>query len=248
MHSSKDLLCAFCMLRKEIETYQSSPWLFSTESWILSLSLCSNSPPSLSRQSLAKQLPAVFFLSPLGPALFICRVSSKSQSTQTGTPPSPRLATSSTNVVPCATQTVLGSCRSQGGQTILKIHDSDIAGQYEFEMRSDFRCRQALEAARLELLHQIKKDHCNVLLVEGYVRSSWPTSIRLTCILPSFRWKLTKLRRGREMRIRVHYHGKILHLWPSNLLTHMIFSGRPARAAGNVRHRYPPFMEVLEFN
>ncbi|CAE6490651.1 unnamed protein product [Rhizoctonia solani] len=111
---------------------------------------------------------------------------------------------------------------------ILKIHDSDIAGQYEFEMRSDFRCRQALEAARLELLHQIKKDHCNVLLVEG--------------------WKLTKLRRGREMRIRVHYHGKILHLWPSNLLTHMIFSGRPARAAGNVRHRYPPFMEVLEFN
>ncbi|KAG8763815.1 hypothetical protein FRC11_011886 [Ceratobasidium sp. 423] len=65
---------------------------------------------------------------------------------------------------------------------ILKIHDSDIAGQYEFEMRSDFRCRQALEAARLELLHQIKKDQCNVLLVEG--------------------WKLTKLRRGREMRIR----------------------------------------------
>ncbi|CAE6455526.1 unnamed protein product [Rhizoctonia solani] len=72
---------------------------------------------------------------------------------------------------------------------IIKIHDSDIAGQYEFEMRSDFRCRQALEAARLELLHQIKKDHCNVLLVEG--------------------WKLTKLRRGREMRIRIHYHGKL---------------------------------------
>lgn len=28
-------------------------------------------------------------------------------------------------------------------------------------------CRQALEAARQELLHQIKKEHCNVLLVEG---------------------------------------------------------------------------------
>ncbi|CAE6433106.1 unnamed protein product [Rhizoctonia solani] len=111
---------------------------------------------------------------------------------------------------------------------ILKIHDSDIAGQYEFEMRSDFRCRQALEAARLELLHQIKKDHCNVLLVEG--------------------WKLTKLRRGREMRIRVHYHGKLYPHLCSDLATHMILLGRPARAVGNVSRRYPPFIEVLEFN
>ncbi|KAG8752175.1 hypothetical protein FRC12_012105 [Ceratobasidium sp. 428] len=75
-------------------------------------------------------------------------------------------------------------------------------------MKTDFRCRQALVAARMELLHEIKKDQCNVLLVEG--------------------WKLTKLRRGHEMRIRVHYHG------------------RPARATGNMRHRYPPFMEILE--
>lgn len=50
---------------------------------------------------------------------------------------------------------------------ILKIHHSDIAGHYEFEMKPNFECRQALEAARIELLHQIKKDHCNVLLVEG---------------------------------------------------------------------------------
>ncbi|KAG8703966.1 hypothetical protein FRC09_003850 [Ceratobasidium sp. 395] len=96
----------------------------------------------------------------------------------------------------------------QGDLQILKVHDSDIAGQYEFEMKTDFRCRQALVAARMELLHEIKKDQCNVLLVEG--------------------WKLTKLRRGHEMRIRVHYHG------------------RPARATGNMRHRYPPFMEILE--
>ncbi|KAG8746006.1 hypothetical protein FRC10_006345 [Ceratobasidium sp. 414] len=75
----------------------------------------------------------------------------------------------------------------QGDLQILKVHDSDIAGQYEFEMKTDFRCRQALEAARMELLHEIKKEHCNILLVEG--------------------WKLTKLRRGQEMRIRVHYHG-----------------------------------------
>jgi hypothetical protein len=42
-----------------------------------------------------------------------------------------------------------------------------ITGQYVFDMHTGYQCRKALHAARMQLLHEIKKDRYNVLLREG---------------------------------------------------------------------------------
>lgn len=50
---------------------------------------------------------------------------------------------------------------------IMRISPQSITGQYTFDMHSEYQCRKALHAARIQLLHEIKKDRYNVLLGEG---------------------------------------------------------------------------------
>ncbi|KAG8741795.1 hypothetical protein FRC12_015552 [Ceratobasidium sp. 428] len=72
---------------------------------------------------------------------------------------------------------------------IIRISSQSITGQYIFEMmHTEYHCRQAVRAARLQLLHEIKKDSYNVLLGEG--------------------WKLTQMRKGNLLRIMVVYSGR----------------------------------------
>ncbi|KAG8763813.1 hypothetical protein FRC11_011884 [Ceratobasidium sp. 423] len=71
---------------------------------------------------------------------------------------------------------------------IIRVSPQSITGQYTFDMRNKYQCRKALQAARIQLLHEIKKDRYNVLLGEG--------------------WKLTQLRKGPLLRIVVVYSGR----------------------------------------
>lgn len=71
---------------------------------------------------------------------------------------------------------------------IIRVSPQHITGQYTFDMRSEYQCRRALHAARIQLLHEIKKDRYNVLLGEG--------------------WRLTQLRKGPLLRIVVVYSGR----------------------------------------
>ena len=50
---------------------------------------------------------------------------------------------------------------------IVQISSQSITGQYTFDMRNKYQCRKALQAARIQLLYEIKKDRYNVLLDEG---------------------------------------------------------------------------------
>lgn len=50
---------------------------------------------------------------------------------------------------------------------IMRVSPQAITGQYTFDMESEYQCRRALHAARIQLLHEIKKDRYNVLLGEG---------------------------------------------------------------------------------
>jgi hypothetical protein len=61
------------------------------------------------------------------------------------------------------------SSRSRGGTDleIMRMSPQSITGQYVFDMRTEYQCRKALHAARIQLLHEIKKDRYNVLLGEG---------------------------------------------------------------------------------
>ncbi|QRV76589.1 hypothetical protein RhiJN_04604 [Ceratobasidium sp. AG-Ba] len=70
---------------------------------------------------------------------------------------------------------------------IIHISSRSITGQYVFDMHTGYQSRKALHAARLQLLHEIKKDRYNVLLGEG--------------------WKLTQMRKGNLLRITVVYSG-----------------------------------------
>ncbi|CAE6433118.1 unnamed protein product [Rhizoctonia solani] len=71
---------------------------------------------------------------------------------------------------------------------IVRVSPQLITGQYIFDMRNKYQCRKALQAARIQLLYEIKKDRYNVLLGEG--------------------WKLTQLRKGSLLRIIVVYSGR----------------------------------------
>ncbi|KAG9095837.1 hypothetical protein FRC06_009366 [Ceratobasidium sp. 370] len=71
---------------------------------------------------------------------------------------------------------------------VIRISPESITGQYIFDMHTEYHCRKALHAARLRLLHEIKKDRYNVLLGEG--------------------WKLTQMRKGNLLRIMVVYSGR----------------------------------------
>jgi len=71
---------------------------------------------------------------------------------------------------------------------VMRMSPQSITGQYVFDMRTEYQCRKALHAARIQLLHEIKKDRYNVLLGEG--------------------WKLTQMRKGNLLRIAVVYSGR----------------------------------------
>ncbi|KAJ1311243.1 hypothetical protein OPQ81_009742 [Rhizoctonia solani] len=71
---------------------------------------------------------------------------------------------------------------------IIRVSPQSITGQYTFDMRNKYQCLKVLQAARIQLLHEIKKDRYNVLLGEG--------------------WRLTQLRKGSLLRIIVVYSGR----------------------------------------
>ena len=94
--------------------------------------------------------------------------------------------------------------------------------------------RKALIFARQQLLEEMAKKDCNVLLCEGYVNHfrrvvddhNLTSSI---CIIMSYSWHLTVLRRGKQYRIEVQYKGR----------------GALARGKPTMTHRQPPFIELL---
>ncbi|QRW19154.1 hypothetical protein RhiXN_00560 [Rhizoctonia solani] len=50
---------------------------------------------------------------------------------------------------------------------IVQVSPESITGQYTFDMRSKYQSRKALQAARIQLIHEIKKDRYNMLLGEA---------------------------------------------------------------------------------
>lgn len=86
--------------------------------------------------------------------------------------------------------------------------------------------RKAVQVARYQLLQEVVRLKCNILLSEGYVLLPVPRLSKLTF---ADRWRCTLMRQGHRHRVEV------------------VYSGRPARAMGKVtRLPQPPFIAVLD--
>ncbi|KDQ13702.1 hypothetical protein BOTBODRAFT_33401 [Botryobasidium botryosum FD-172 SS1] len=69
------------------------------------------------------------------------------------------------------------------------VYPHDVRGTYIFDMRSNvYQCRQTLVVAQRQLLREVSKLGCNILLHEG--------------------WTITTLRKGKALRIEVRYQGR----------------------------------------